>query len=328
MPGKSTHFLLLIFALPLLLISCHNQSSQQESQGEKAEAIVPVSVSFNGDSAYAYVKKQVDFGPRIPNTPAHDRCADWYITQLKGWADSVTVQRADVSTHGNTYHCINIIGHFNPQAKTRILLLAHWDTRAFADADKATSNKHFDGADDGGSGVAVLLEIARQLHAKKPTVGVDLLLTDVEDAGIEGDDSSWGLGTQYWARQAKKSGYQARYGILLDMVGGKGSHFHKEGYSQQYAGPQTNMIWNTANGIGFSDYFRYNDLGGIRITDDHIFVNTIADIPTVDVIALQGNGDFMPWWHTVNDNMSIIDKNTLKAVGQTMLQILYTNPSY
>lgn len=323
--GKGISYLLLITTL--FIFSCHNQSSQEGSESEKSATVTPIAVSFDADSAYAFVQKQVDFGPRIPNTKAHDQCADWLIEKMKSWSDTVTVQRTQVSTHGNNYGCINIIGHFNPEAKTRILLLAHWDTRAFADADKATKDKHFDGADDGGSGVAVLLEIARQLHLKKPGIGVDLLLTDVEDAGVEGDDNSWGLGTQYWANQAKASGYQAKYGVLLDMVGGKGSHFYREGFTMQYAGPQSTMIWNTANAIGYSDYFRYNDLG-VRITDDHVFVNTITGIPTVDILALQGNGDFMPWHHTVNDNMSIIDKNTLKAVGQTMLQVVYTNPVY
>lgn len=325
---KKSFFPYSLIALSLLVFSCHNRSSQQETESKTGKTITPVSSSFQADSAYAFVQKQVDFGPRIPNTTAHDKCADWMINRLKEWSDSVTVQRTEVSTHGKKYNCINIIGHFNPQSTTRILLLAHWDTRAFADADSATKDKHFDGADDGASGVGVLMEIARQLHLKKPDIGVDLLLTDVEDAGLEGDDNSWGLGTQYWARQAKASGYRAQYGILLDMVGGQGSRFFREGYTKQFAGPQSTMIWNTANNIGYSDYFQYGDLGGVRITDDHVFVNTITGIPTVDIIALKNNGDFMPWHHTVNDNMSIINKNTLKAVGQTMLQIIYTNPSY
>jgi hypothetical protein len=312
-----------------VLFSCHSNTSQEESQNNTAATNKPASIApFNADSAYGYVQKQVAFGPRIPNTPAHDDCAAWMIAEMRSFADSVSVQRTPLSTHGKTYRCINIIGHFNPKSATRILLLAHWDTRAFADADKKTRDQHFDGADDGASGVGVLLEIARQLHRKAPAIGVDIFFTDVEDAGLEGDDSSWGLGTQYWSRKAKASGYRAQYGILLDMVGGKGAHFYRGGFTKQYAGPQSTMVWNVANNIGYSDYFRYTDLGDVRITDDHVFVNQITGIPTMDIIALQGNGDFMPWHHTVNDNMSIIDKNTLKAVGQTVLQVLYTNPSY
>jgi hypothetical protein len=310
-----------------LLFSCHSRSSREESANKTATAWLRIP-PFSGDSAYAYVSKQVSFGPRIPNTPAHDRCAAWLIATMRSFADSVTVQRTTVSTHGTSYHCINIIGHFNPKAGTRTLLLAHWDTRPFADAVPATKDKHFDGADDGGSGVGVLLEMARQLHLKKPSTGIDILLTDVEDAGIEGDDSSWGLGTQYWSKQAKARGYHAQYGILLDMVGGKGAHFYREAVTRQYAGPQSTMVWNVGNRIGYSDYFRYNDLGDIGITDDHAFVNAITGIPTMDIIALQANGDFMPWHHTVGDNMSVISSSTLKAVGQTVLAVLYANPPY
>jgi hypothetical protein len=313
-----------------LLYACHPKSARQEQAATKTpEFQRPAQLApFEADSAYSYVQKQVDFGPRVPGSSAHKACADWLIGKMRGWADSVTVQRAAVSARGKSYDCVNIIGHYNPGAAGRILLLAHWDTRAFADADSTTRDKPFDGADDGASGVGVLLEIARQLAAKKPSLGVDILLTDVEDAGVDGDDASWCLGTQYWATQAKAAGYRAQYGILLDMVGGRGSHFFREALTRQYADAQSLMVWNVANVIGYSDYFRYGDLGSIGITDDHTFVNRIAGIPTLDIVALQGNGDFMPWHHTVNDNMQIIDKNTLKAVGQTVSQVLYSNPPY
>jgi hypothetical protein len=311
----------------LFLWSCHSGSRQESTGGEAASNTVAVVGAFDADSAYSYVAKQVAYGPRIPNTPAHQACAEWLISKLKSFSDSVTIQKTTVSTHGKSYGCTNVIAHFNPGAASRVLVLAHWDTREFADADPKTKDQHFDGADDGASGVGVLVEIARQLHQKPCTLGVDLLCTDVEDAGIEGDDDSWGLGTQYWSAQAKKSGYHAVYGILLDMVGGKGARFYRESLTKQFAGPQSKMVWNTGNAIGYSDYFSYTNLE-VGITDDHTFVNKMAGIPTLDIIALQGNGDFMPWHHTVNDNMKIIDKQTLKAVGQTVLQVLYTNPSY
>lgn len=319
---------LILVAGTVSLYSCHpsNKKGTEEAKAVVYNAVVP---SFDADSAYQYVKKQVDFGPRIPGTPAHEACAGWLTSKLKSFADSVTIQRTSVSTHGKTYPCVNIIGHFNPQNKERILLLAHWDTRAFADADSATKDQHFDGADDGGSGVGVLLELARQMHLKKPSLGIDILFTDVEDAGLEGDDNSWGLGTQYWARKAKSSHYKAKFGILLDMVGGKGTKFYREAVSRQYAGAQSKMVWDVANGIGYSDYFRYQIAGNIGgITDDHVFVNLITGIPTMDIIGLRENGDFMPWWHTIHDNMQIIDKNTLKAVGQTVLYVVYANPEY
>lgn len=312
--------------LALALYGCHPHPSG-ESRGKQPLTLAPAP-AFQADSAYAYVQKQVDFGPRIPNTPAQEACAAWLTETMKAFADSVTVQRTQLSSRGQQYRCINIIGHFNPAAQQRILLLAHWDTRAFADADSTTRNRHFDGADDGASGVGVLLEIARQLHLHKTAVGVDILLADVEDAGVEGDDNSWALGTQYWARQAKSAGYRAQYGILLDMVGGKGAHFYREAMTRQYASAQSEMVWNVANQIGYSDYFRYANPGGAGVTDDHVFVNRLAGIPTMDIIHLRGDGSFVPWHHTVNDNMGVIDKNTLGAVGQTVLQTIYANPPY
>jgi hypothetical protein len=140
------------------------------------------------------------------------------------------------------------------------------------------------------------------------------------------------LGTQYWAHQAKSNGYRAQYGILLDMVGGLGSHFFIDAAINHVAGPQAVMVWNTANSIGYSDYVRYENKGATGVTDDHVFVNRIAGIPTLDIVALRPNqpeGEvFPPWHHTTNDNMNIIDKNTLKAVGQTLLQVVYANPDY
>lgn len=318
-----------ILTITLFFFACHSGSKKQEENNTqtKKEALAPAP-SFDADSAFHYVQKQVNFGPRIPNTAAHKKCAAWLSATMRKFADSTTIQRTEVSTHGQRYSCINIIGHFNPKSKERILLLAHWDTRAFADGEAKTKGQHFDGADDGGSGIAALLEIARQLQIKKQPLGVDILLTDVEDAGVENDPKSWGLGTQHWSKKAKQDGYKAKYGILLDMVGGKGAHFYREIITRHYAESQSKMVWDIANKIGYSDYFRYRILQNVGITDDHEFVNKITGIPTMDIIGLQGNGDFMPWHHKLSDNMDIIDKNTLKAVGQTVLQVIYANLNY
>ncbi|QHS61771.1 M28 family peptidase [Chitinophaga agri] len=284
---------------------------------------VPV---FQTDSAYDYTAKQVSFGPRIPKTPAQEKCATWLISKLKPLADTLYVQRTTVTAPKNAQlPCINIIASFNPQATQRILLLAHWDTRPHADQDAFDRTKQLDGADDGASGVAVLLEVARQLHAQKPTAGIDILLTDVEDSGVSEDENSYALGTQYWARNPHVSGYKANYGILLDMVGGRASQFFMEGGSQQYAYGPMKMFWDVANRLGYSDYFRYENIGA-AITDDHVYVNTIAKIPTFDLIALQQNGNFVPHWHTSNDNMAVIDKRTLQVVGQTLLEVIYRQP--
>lgn len=303
-----------------------NGNKDTDNTSQKTTTVnVPVPV-FNADSAYNYTAKQVSFGPRISGTPAQPKCAEWLIATLKPLADTVYVQRTTViGPHKQSLPCINIVATFNPEAKQRILLLSHWDTRPHADQDAFDKTKKLDGADDGASGVGVLIETARALHAQKQSVGIDLLLTDVEDYGISEEENSFCLGTQYWAKNPHVSGYKANYGILLDMVGGRGSQFYMEAGSQQYAYGPMKMFWDVGNRLGYSDFFRYENTGA-AITDDHVYVNTMANIPTFDLIALQSNGNFVPHWHTQNDNMSVIDKRTLQVVGQTILQVIYTQP--
>lgn len=320
----------IVAGIALFAAACNQSSNtnQQDNNGQAQQATAPAvkAPSFNADSAYVYTAKQVSFGPRIPNTPVQTKCADWLIGQLKPLADTVYVQRTTVTGPGKkALPCINIIASFNPAATQRILLLSHWDTRPQADQDAFDKTKKLDGADDGASGVGVLLETARQLHAQKTNVGIDILLTDVEDSGVSEEENSFCLGTQYWAKNPHVKGYKANYGILLDMVGGRGSQFFMEAGSQQYAYGPMKMFWDVANRIGYSDRFRYDNIGA-GITDDHVYVNTMAAIPTFDIIALQQNGNFVPHWHTSNDNMSAIDKSTLQAVGQTILEVIYTQP--
>jgi len=320
----------IIAGAALFAYACNNNSTKTPDNGtdtasKKAVSSVNVPV-FNVDSAYAFTAKQVSFGPRISGTPVQNKCADWLIQQFKPLADTVYVQHTTVTgPKGKQLPCINIIATFNPDAKQRILLLSHWDTRPHADQDAFDKTKQFDGADDGASGVAVLLETARELHAQKQSVGIDLLLTDVEDYGVSEEENSYCLGTQYWAKNPHVKGYKANYGILLDMVGARGSQFFMEAGSQQYAYAPMKMFWDVANRLGYSDYFRYEN-NGSAITDDHVYVNTMANIPTFDIIALQPNGNFAPHWHTQNDNMSVIDKRTLQVVGQTILQVIYAQP--
>lgn len=303
------------------------KTNQPEENNQPQVTVQNVNVPvFQTDSAFDYTAKQVAFGPRIPKTPAQEKCASWLIAKLKPLADTVYIQRTTVTGPKNTpLPCINIIATFNPEATQRILLLSHWDTRPHADQDAFDRTKQLDGADDGASGVGVLIEVARQLHTQKPNIGIDILLTDVEDYGISEEENSYCLGTQYWAKNPHVNGYKANYGILLDMVGGRGSQFFMEGGSQQYAYGPMKMFWDVANRLGYSDYFRYENIGA-AITDDHVYVNTIAKIPTFDLIALQQNGNFVPHWHTSNDNMTVIDKRTLQVVGQTILEVIYRQP--
>jgi glutaminyl-peptide cyclotransferase len=280
---------------------------------------------FNTDSAYLYVQKQVDFGPRVPNTAAHKKCAAWFSQEFKRHGLTV-VEQAFKANHykGTTFNAINIIAQYKPELPKRILLAAHWDSRFQADKDEKNQNKPIDGADDGASGVAVLLELARTLAATPVNVGVDIILFDVEDQGNdEGASETWCLGSQYWASNLHRPGYMPYSAVLLDMVGAKGAKFMKEGISLQVAPQTVDKIWNLAASLGYGNYFDPTPRSGI--TDDHVFVARGAGIPMVDIISTPNEGDdpFGRHHHRQADNMNVIDKNSLKAVGQTITAFVY-----
>lgn len=287
---------------------------------------VPVP-AFNPDSAYYYVAKQVEFGPRVMNTAAHDAARDWLVDQLERFGADPTMQQDFVATAytGDKLNGTNIIGRFNPEMTDRILLAAHYDTRHVADSKlEDDPNAVVNGADDGASGVGVLLEIARQLQAHPPNIGVDIVFFDAEDYGESGgeDANSWGLGAQYYSRNLPDM--KPRYGILLDMVGAKDARFAREGFSMEAAPELVNKIWNLAASIPkFAPYFPKKD--GRRVLDDHYFVNTIARIPMIDIINYREDTEsgFVKHWHTDDDNMDKIDRNTLHAVGQIVTAAVY-----
>lgn len=300
-------------------------TNSDTTQARQTQAPVP---SFNADSAYNYVAAQVAFGPRVPGTPAQKACANWMEAKMKMGCDTIYTQKTEVrGGDGKVMPCINIIGVIHPKAAKRILLLTHWDSRPWADMDTKDKNKPILAADDGGSGVGVLIEIANVLKANPlpDNIGVDLLLTDVEDYGrSEWGEDSYCLGTQYWAQHPHVPGYKADFGILLDMVGAANARFPMEGLSQQFAPNVLQNIWQAAAQAGYSTFFPF--VSGAGITDDHLPVNKIAHIPTVDIINLRdGDAPFAPHWHTHSDNMQVIDKGTLKAVGQTLLQVIYNS---
>ena len=318
-------FLLIASTSCLIFTSCKDQpdgSADDDTPVQKVDK-----PNFNPDSAYAYIQSQVSFGPRVPGTPAQKACAAWMEMKLKEFTDSVYRQDVQVKAgNGQMLPCINLIGSINPSATRRILLLAHWDTRPWADMDSKDIEKAILGADDGGSGVGVLLELARQIKTKPlpEDLGIDILLTDVEDYGkTEWGDKSYALGTQYWAYNPHVPGYKAEFGILLDMVGARDARFPLEGYSTRYAGRVQQNVWQAAVRAGFSSYFPF--VRGAEITDDHVFVNEIIRIPTIDIINLNGTPQsaFAKHWHTHEDDMSVIDKATLEAVGETLLQVIY-----
>jgi glutaminyl-peptide cyclotransferase len=326
-PYGTSKLQIMIVLLCLAMLACTENNKKQE-QITKAER-VPAPV-FNADSAYGFVSAQVKFGPRVPNTPAHEKCGDYLINFFKQAGAKITVQQFETNAYdGKKLMLRNITASYNPDAPKRIILAAHWDTRPFADQDsnKSYYSKPIDGANDGGSGVGILLEVARAINGfkSKPGVGVDLILFDGEDYGapeeFEGSHANtYCLGSQYWAMNGHSNGY---YGILLDMVGAKDATFAMEGLSMQYAGNIVQKVWQTGNALGYSKYFIYHETG--PITDDHAYVNELAKIPMIDIIEFKigGANYFGSYWHTHNDNMSVIDKNTLKAVGQTLLEVVY-----
>lgn len=314
---------------------CDTGTQRAERQVEQRQPAVAVNVpEFNADSAYQFVARQVAFGPRVPNTAAHRATGDWLIRTLEGYGAQVQVQAFRAQAfNGQMLDLRNIIASYNPQATRRVLLAAHWDTRPFADKDDENPNRPIDGANDGASGVGVLLEIARQLGQAGnagPAVGVDLILFDGEDFGqpdnssVPSKEDTWCLGSQHWSANKHKANYTAAYGILLDMVGARGAKFAREEYSRRFANDVVQKVWNTANRIGYSDFFVYQDSPGI--IDDHYYVNTRTNIRMIDIIEFDqtsADGYFADYHHTHADNMDIIDSRTLKAVGQTVLHVVF-----
>lgn len=325
-------------AFPLILFVLLLQACTPDPADEIAQETASASISFDikslpafsADSAYRLIEKQIAFGPRVPNTKPHEDCAKWMVRYFTQYCDTVIVQEANLKAFDNTIlQSKNIIASFNPASKDRIMLSAHWDTRPFADQDSKDQDLPIAGANDGGSGVAVLMELARIMAEKKPTQGIDIFLWDAEDYGQpENSDfpemkDSYCLGSQYWAKNPHQKGYTAQWGILLDMCGAVNATFMKEQQSVYYAGGLVERVWNNAATLGYASIFQ-NKMGD-GIIDDHVYINTLAHIPTIDIIhrtELTRSG-FGSYWHTHNDNMQSIDKNVLKAVGETLLYTIY-----
>lgn len=319
----------------LLMISCGKDGRKTEAtETHKLPENVTVP-AFNADSAYSFVEKQLSFGPRIPNTAPHRQAGDFFVETFKRYGAHITVQEFQMENFdGVKLNLRNIIAAFNPEKSKRILLAAHWDTRPFADKDRDHPNEPFPGANDGASGVAVLLEIARVLSASPlPDVGVDIILFDGEDWGErEGQQGThplppglqewWCLGSQYWSKNKHKPNYAAYYGILLDMVGAKNAQFHREGYSMKFAPSIVDKVWDHARRLGYGYVFIRKTQD--PITDDHYFVNTLAHIPMIDIVHFEpGIGYFGDFHHTQQDNLDLISSKMLGIVGTTVLNTLY-----
>ena len=323
-----------LVAIVSIACSCASCKNASKTAAEP-DTVALVGPTFRADSAYMFAAKQCEFGPRVMNSAAHDRCGEWIMQKFREFGMSVEAQDAELKGwDGTMLRSRNIIARFRPEQTTRILLCAHWDSRPWADNDPDSTNwrRPVMAANDGASGVAVMLELARLLNnpANKTAIGVDFICFDAEDYGVpqwsdtQDDGNSFALGAQYWAENIPH-GYAPRYGILLDMVGGQGAQFYREGMSMQYASSIVRKVWRAARQAGYGSFFP-NDDGGM-ITDDHLPVNQTAKIPCIDIIPYYPNcqqSSFGPTWHTIADNIDNIDKNVLKAVGQTMVQVIYS----
>lgn len=319
-----------IFISVLALISCTKKTAVVQRP------------SFSSDSAYAYIERQMAFGPRVPNSAAHTQCAVWLIEQLRACGAEVELQKGFMPDYrGNNQQIYNIIGHFyTPETATRprILLGAHYDTRPWCDEEEDYNDRFYNvpGANDGASGVGVLLEIARQLGLKKSdsllTIPVDIIFFDCEDMGTprvytgQEREDTWCLGSQLWATNYSKqvANNQAsvatyKFGIVLDMVGAPDALFPREMYSTTYAANYQQQIWRTAEQMGYGAIF--SNQQSYPITDDHYYINYIAGIACVDIIHydIRNATGFPFWWHTRQDNMDNISKSTLQAVGEVVM---------
>ena len=324
-------FILSMLLSALFCVGCKNQQAQ--SAATETDSVAVTAVKFNADSAFASIEAQCAFGPRVPNSAAHKACGDYIAARFRALGLTVTEQAADLRAwDGQVLRSRNIIAAYRPELADRILLCAHWESRPWADADPDSANhrKPVMAANDGASGVAVMLEVARLLGELNPAFGVDFICFDAEDYGVpywgesqaEGDGSDWCLGSQYWAAHPHVPGYQARFGILLDMVGGADARFCYEGFSLRYARDVVVRVWDAAQRAGAAGLFVQAEGGYAQ--DDHLPVNEVAGIPCIDIIpCIEGEHTFGATWHTVNDTPEHISRQTLRGVGQTLVQFLY-----
>lgn len=324
---KTTYLNAIIFSIVLILgVSCGNSRPSEKKANTnigKKEIFIPL---FNADSAYFFVAQQLSFGPRVPGSAAHANCLSYLETTLKQFGASVQIQVFKTRlANGNIIEGKNIIASYQPEKKNRILLCAHWDSRPNADQDPdpANHNKPLLGANDGASGVGVLLEIARHLGQYNTSAGIDIVLFDIEDSGSYGNNDSWALGSQYWAKNPHQINYTARFGILLDMVGASDPIFAKESTSMRYAPGIMDMVWKKAAKLGYADYFK--SISGGSILDDHVPINEYLNIPTIDIIDYDDNSPtgFFEHWHTTGDDLSIIDPISLGVVGRTVMTVIF-----
>ena len=320
--------LLSIAIAATLLFACGGGNNQPSGETTEKDYTSVKTPDFNADSAFSYVEQQLAFGPRIPNSQAHEKCAEYLAKAMRQWTDTVIVQDFKSTLWDNTSaKGKNIIASVNPKAENRILLAAHWDSRAYADHDPDSTKYHQPilGANDGASGVAVLMEMARIFRQNDINIGIDYIFFDLEDQGSPTfadsyQNDTWCLGAQYWATHPHIPFYNAQYGILLDMVGGFNPRFTKEEVSRNFAPGITNKLWTVAQQLGYGKIFENSE--SEAILDDHLYINQNTNIPMVDIVANNHNQSFFEHWHTQGDNLDAIDRNTLALVAKVIMTMI------
>ncbi len=319
---KKTKFYIYFFIIFLFLLgSCKNITDCKPIQ----------ELNFNEDSAFLYIKKQTDLGPRVPNSPAHDSCILYLEKKLKSFGANVILQKTKLERYDEKIlNSTNIIAEFYPSKQRRILLFSHYDSRFFADMEKnpLKQDNPIPGANDGASGVGVLLEIGRQIMQKEPFIGVDIIFFDAEDQGQPlyfevYNEKSWCLGSQYWAKNPHKKNYKALFGIELDMVGSPDASFYKEDNSRYFNNFLVKRFWRLADSLGYKKTFP--DKFSKGVLHDHVFVSQIAGIRSILIIDNKPHKKipYFEHWHTQKDDIENIDKTSLKKVGQTLLNFIY-----
>lgn len=311
-----------LLALALVLSASCNQGKQspQREAGSQTAAVSPVP-RFDAENAFRYLVKQVEFGPRNPGSAGYRQCLAFLQSELRTFADTVFLQTFPYRTsRGEPFLGTNVIARFRQNDKPAILLTAHWDTRPWADQD--TDPKNYDrpipGANDGASGVAVLLEMARIFSEARPPVNIDIVLFDAEDTGETGNSKSFALGSQYFAKNLP-AGAQYRYAINFDMIGDKNLEIRREANSDAYAQALMDAVFSTARLMGFPQFINEPTAG---IYDDHMPLNE-ANIPAIDLIDFGYPDESHRYWHTMQDTPDKCSPESLFAVGTVILHVLY-----
>jgi glutaminyl-peptide cyclotransferase len=277
---------------------------------------------FDGARAFTYLERQVSFGPRIPGTAAHDSTGDWILARLRERADTVIVQDIPHRTAGGqTLHLRNFLARFRSSEAERVLYLAHWDTRPRADqsANLAAQRQPVLGANDGASGVAVLLGVADALKAKPPAVGVDLLFVDGEDYGDFSDSSAVLIGSRWFAAH-QPAGYPPLFAVLFDMVGDRDLHLPYEQNSQGFAPEVVDRVWSVADSLGYGSVFVRQP--GPSLIDDHVALQH-AGIHAIDVVDFD-YGPHNGYWHTTDDTQDKVSAQSLQIVGDVAVALVRT----